>query len=112
MQTGYSTADGIRRPEKRLRDFANMLEMELAGDHLGDPQHRGHRTDLAVLQRVGVEQHAGRREDRQCTGERLGDDGQRGRARVLHRLGRQGQRAAAQRRTAQTEPAQRRDDAR
>jgi HD-like signal output (HDOD) protein len=37
MQTGHSSADGIRRPEKRVRDFANMLEMELAGDHLDLP---------------------------------------------------------------------------
>ena len=37
MQTGYSSAEGSKRPEKRLRDFANMLEVEIAGDHLDLP---------------------------------------------------------------------------
>jgi HD-like signal output (HDOD) protein len=37
MQTGYSSAEGSRRPEKQLRDFADMLEVELAGDHLDLP---------------------------------------------------------------------------
>jgi HD-like signal output (HDOD) protein len=37
MQTGYSHAEDGKRPEKRLRDFANMLEVEIAGDHLDLP---------------------------------------------------------------------------
>src|SRR6187397_2756812 len=37
MQTGYSSAEGSKRQEKRLRDFANMLEVEIAGDHLDLP---------------------------------------------------------------------------
>jgi len=37
MHTGYSNAEGIRRPEKQVRDFASMLEVEIAGDHLDLP---------------------------------------------------------------------------
>ena len=37
MQTGHSSAEAIKRPEKRVRDFADMLEVEIAGDHLDLP---------------------------------------------------------------------------
>jgi HD-like signal output (HDOD) protein len=37
MQTGYSSAEDSRPPEKRVRDFAAMLEVEIAGDHLDLP---------------------------------------------------------------------------
>jgi HD-like signal output (HDOD) protein len=37
MQTGYSNAENSKRPEKRVRDFTAMLEVEIAGDHLDLP---------------------------------------------------------------------------
>ena len=37
MQTGHTNAESIKRPEKRVRDFAAMLEVEIAGDHLDLP---------------------------------------------------------------------------
>jgi HD-like signal output (HDOD) protein len=37
MQTSSSSAEDIKRPEKRVRDFLEMLEIEVAGDHLDLP---------------------------------------------------------------------------
>jgi len=37
MHTSYSNSECARRPEKRVRDFTAMLEVEIAGDHLDLP---------------------------------------------------------------------------
>ena len=37
MQTGHPDTQSVARPEKRVRDFTAMLEVEIAGDHIDLP---------------------------------------------------------------------------
>jgi len=37
MQTGHPDTQSVVRPEKRVRDFTAMLEVEIAGDHIDLP---------------------------------------------------------------------------
>jgi HD-like signal output (HDOD) protein len=37
MQTGHTDTNSVVRPEKRVRDFTAMLEVEIAGDHIDLP---------------------------------------------------------------------------